>query len=145
MRGGAAGLRPGPRAWGEPGSGKQHWSALTYARQLASHTNSDTGAGTPRPPLVIPPLMSGRSPPIRGGGGSPSDGPPQPQFQCNLKKSFLRRLVFPTLIGPNDGPPHEGGDCKGWGLQEGGGGLRYNGQRLCGTWSGFAGSNPGPS
>ena len=53
---------------------------------------------------------------MRGG----SDGPPQPQFQCNPKENFLRRLrrlVFPMLFGPNDGPPHgRGGDCKGGGV-----------------------------
>ena len=50
-----------------------------------------------------------------GGGRSPSDGPPQPQFQCNLKENFLRCPVFPVLFGPSDGPPHGGGDCKGGG------------------------------
>ena len=59
------------------------------------------------------------------GGGSPGDGPPQPQFQCNLRKIFLRhlwRLVVPMLFGPSDGPPHgRGGIAKGGGLQRGGG------------------------
>ena len=30
------------------------------------------------------------------------------QFQCTLKKSFLRRLVFPRLFGPSDGYPPPG-------------------------------------
>ena len=64
----------------------------------------------PPAPLVIPPIMSGRSPP--GGGGSPSNShPPQPQFQCDLKKIFLRRLwrlVFAMLFGLSDGSPHGG-------------------------------------
>ena len=33
--------------------------------------------------------LSGRSPHGVGGGRSPSDGPPQPQFQCDLKKNFF--------------------------------------------------------
>ena len=48
--------------------------------------------------------------------------PPIPQFQCNLQKIFLRRLVFPMLFGPSDGPHYRGrGDCKGWGITKGGG------------------------
>ena len=51
----------------------------------------------PPAPLVIPPPNVRPVPPM-GGGGSPSDGPPQPQFHCNRKKTFLWRLwrlVFP--------------------------------------------------
>ena len=61
-------------------------------------------------PFPNPPAFGSEGPTCRGGGGgSPSDSPPQPQFQCNLKKIFLRRLVFPMLFGPSDGPPHGGG------------------------------------
>ena len=41
------------------------------------------------------------------------------QFQYNLKKTFLRHLVFPILFGPIDAPPKGGriagvgGDFKG--------------------------------
>ena len=81
----------------------------------------------PSSPLVTPPPNVRPPPPIRGGGGgSPSEGHPQPPFQCNLKKNFLRRLrrpVFPMLFGPSDGPPQGGGGCKGGGgLPKGGGG-----------------------
>ena len=31
------------------------------------------------------------------------------QFQCALKKHFLRRLVFPVLFGPCDGDCRRGG------------------------------------
>ena len=48
-------------------------------------------------------------------------------FQCNLKKNFirrLRRLVFPMLFGPSDGPPHwGGGGLQGVGDYRGGGAL----------------------
>ena len=74
-------------------------------------TNGGGGGDLPPKPPVPP----------TGRGGSPSDGPPQPQFEYNVKKNFLRRLVFPMLFGPSDSPPHEGGG----GLQRGGGG--YNG------------------
>ena len=46
------------------------------------------------------------------------------QFQYNLKKNFLRRLVFPILFCQSDGPPHGGGG----GLQRGG--LRGGGGYL---------------
>ena len=57
--------------------------------------------------------------------------PPKPQFQCNLKKNFLprlRRLVFPILFGPSDGPPHEGGGgvARGVRLEGGGGSIPYS-------------------
>ena len=87
-------------------------------------THISETATTPRPPCN---LLSGRSPSWGGGGGrSPSDGPPQPQSQCNLKKNVLRRLrrlVFPMLFGSSDGPLMEGGDCKGWGITRGAGGT----------------------
>ena len=77
----------------------------------------------PPAPLVTPP------PPL-GGGRSPSDGPPQPQFQGNLKKNFLRRLwclVFPMLFGPSDGPPHGGGGLQRGGDYKGGVPLKFGG------------------
>ena len=41
------------------------------------------------------------------------------QFQYNLKKNFLRHLVFPMLFGPSDG-----GTAKGEGyFKRGGGGV----------------------
>ena len=46
---------------------------------------------TPRPPCD-PPRNVRPFPPPLGGGGSPSDGPPQPQFQCHPKKNFPRRV-----------------------------------------------------
>ena len=49
------------------------------------------------------------------GGGSPNDGPPQPQFLCDLKKNFLQRLWRSVLFGPSDGPPHGEGGLQGGG------------------------------
>ena len=68
-------------------------------------------------PLVHPPLMSGRSHPWGGGGRSPSDGPPYPQFECNPKKiawSFLC-CSGPVTVPP---PPGGGGIAKGGGGSE---------------------------
>ena len=61
---------------------------------------------------------------MKGRGGHQLTVPPN-QFQCNLKKFFLWRLVFPMLFGPSDGPPPfgGGGDCKGGGYRGGGGGC----------------------
>ena len=87
------------------------------------------------PPRLVPPAPCNpapnvrKSPPMGGGGRSPSDGPPQPQSQCNQKKIFLRRLcclVFPMLSGPSDSPPYWGGGAglQGVGLQGGAGGIK---------------------
>ena len=76
---------------------------------------------TTRPPCNPPPNITPVAP--KGGkGGRSSDGPPQ--FQCNLKKNFLRRLVFLCFLGQVTVPPWGGGGhCKGGGLQKGGGGV----------------------
>ena len=95
------------------------------------------GNAVPPAPLCHPPpLMSGRSPPMGGGGGGHQvTAPPLPQFQCDVKKVFLRCPVFPVLFGPSDGPPHWRGG--GGGLQ----GPQSNGYRahICprvtGIWS----------
>ena len=43
--------------------------------------------------------------------------PRMQQFQYHPKKNFLRRLVFPVLLGESDGSPvaRGGGDFKGGG------------------------------
>ena len=46
-------------------------------------------AESPRPPCNPPPKVRRVPPHEGGGGGSPSHSPPQPQFQCNLKKTVL--------------------------------------------------------
>ena len=47
------------------------------------------------------------------------------QFQYNRKKCFLRRLLFPMLFGPSDGPPPKGGgNCK-WGE------ISKGGRKVC--------------
>ena len=62
------------------------------------------------------------------------------QFQHNLKKIFLQRLVFPMLLGGSDGfPPGEvisgggGGDFKAWGGGDVGCHLRLD-LCLCPSW-----------
>ena len=37
------------------------------------------------------------------------------QFQYNLERNFLRRVVFPMFLGQVTVPPPGGGDCKGCG------------------------------
>ena len=85
--------------------------------------------GRAPPPPCNPPPLSGRSLPWRRGGGHEMMVPPMEggggglhhtivalnlqQLQCNLKKIFLWRLVFPMLFCQSDGPPSVGGIARG--------------------------------
>ena len=118
--GGHAGMWCSVRSWARDRGSAATGGANTLQRPIDPRERVASAWLTlhvPPAPLVIPPPNVRPVPPL--GGGSPSDGlHPQPQFQCNLEKNFLRRLEFPVLFGPSDGPPSWEGDYKGW---EGGG------------------------
>ena len=64
----------------------------------------------PPPPLQSPPNVRPVPPPRgEGGDGHQLTVPPQPQFQCNLKKNFPRRLG--CLVSP---PGGGGGGARFW-------------------------------
>ena len=89
--------------------GHAHWLGCKAMHHRGPDSNASK-ALTPRPPCNTP-LMSGRSP-HGGGGGSPSDDYPQPQFQCNLKKNFFGAFgaqCFLCFLGQVTPPPLWGG------------------------------------
>ena len=74
------------------------------------------------PHLQLPHEVAVPFSPIGRGGGLTTVALKLQQFQYNLNKHFpqrLRRLVFPMLLGPSDGPPPPRG-----GISRGGGGKR---------------------
>ena len=93
------------------GAVKRDGTQKNHARNVLSFS---TPLGLPLTPLVIPPPMSGRPPWGGGGGHHTMVALKLQQFQYNLKKILLRRLVVPTLSCQSDVSPYGGGR-----LQEG--------------------------
>ena len=70
------------------------------------------------PRLQLPHEVAVPFSPIGRGGGLTTVALKLQQFQYNLNKHFpqrLRRLVFPMLLGPSDGPPPLVGEFQGGG------------------------------